>query len=374
MSLKDRKQIVDQARRVIVKVGSSVLIDASRRLDAQNFNPLAQQIRELRDLGRECLLVSSGAIAAGMAKLGLSHRPHDISQKQALAAAGQSRLMQLYEHAFEEQGIKVAQVLLTHDDLNSRKRFLNAQNALRSLLDYNVLPIINENDTVAIHEIQFGDNDRLAALLTHLMEADLLILLTNVDGLFGEDPSQPLAQIEKIDVQVKERVRDDKSPFGLGGMKAKIEAAEIAANFGVPTIVANGLAPQILQRLICGESLGTLFLPNQKKLKARKHWIAHTLRTKGSIVVDNGAKEALLKGNKSLLPSGVITIQGFFERGDKIDLLDEEGKEIAKGLTLYASEELQKIKGIKSSQIESILGYKYGDEVVHRDNLVVTDR
>ncbi|MBI4209200.1 MAG: glutamate 5-kinase [Deltaproteobacteria bacterium] len=368
----DRKQIVNRARRVIVKVGSSVLIDSSRGLQTGSFNNLAKQIGALRDKGRQVILVSSGAIAAGIAKMGLSHRPHDISQKQALAAIGQSRLMQLYEHAFERYGTKVAQVLLTHDDLAHRRRFLNARDTLHALLSYKALPIINENDTVAVHEIQFGDNDRLAALITHLLEADLLILLTNVDGLLGPD-SRPIPCVERIDDSIKKGARDDKSPFGLGGMKAKLEAAQIATSFGVPTIIANGFTPHILERLFEGESLGTLFLPHSKKLQARKHWIAHTLRSKGGVVVDSGAEAAVLNGKKSLLPSGIVAIRGHFDRGEMIDILNEKGETLAKGLTGYASEELEKIQGLKSSQIESVLGYKYGDEAIHRDNLVISE-
>jgi glutamate 5-kinase len=369
--MSDRQQILNKARRVIVKVGSSVLIDSSRGLQTVSFNNLAKQIGALRDKGRQAILVSSGAIAAGIAKMGLNRRPHDISQKQALAAIGQSRLMQLYEHAFERYGIKVAQVLLTQDDLANRKRFLNARDTLHSLLSYKVLPIINENDTVAVHEIQFGDNDRLAALITHLLEADLLILLTNVDGLLGSD-SKPISCVERIDDSIKKGARDDKSPFGLGGMKTKLEAAQIATSFGVPTIIANGLTPRILERLFEGESLGTLFLPHPKRLKARKHWIAHTLRPKGEIVVDSGAEAAIVHGKKSLLPSGIVGIRGHFDRGEMIGILNENGETVAKGLTGYGSEELEKIKGLKSSQIEPVLGYKYGDEAIHRDNLVVT--
>lgn len=369
---RERKGLIGGARRLIVKVGSSVLIDASKRLRIQSFRELAKQIRNLHNHHMEAILVSSGAIAAGMSKLHLLRRPHAISQKQALAAIGQSRLMQLYEQAFERQGQKVAQVLLTHDDLANRKRFLNARNAIHSLLNYGVLPIINENDTVAVNEIQFGDNDRLAALVTHLLEADLLILLTNVDGLIDPGTSKTISVVEQIDLSIKKSIRNDKSPFGLGGMKAKIEAAEMATSYGVPTIVANGRTPHILERLIKGEDLGTLFLPRPKKLNARKHWIAYTLRAKGSVVIDSGAKRAIAEKGKSLLPSGIVDVQGSFGRGEMIEILDEKSSTIAKGLTTYSSTELQKIQGKKSSEIEAILGYKYGEEVIHRDNLVLS--
>jgi glutamate 5-kinase len=313
---------------------------------------------------------------AGVGRLGLTGRPRSIPLKQAAAAIGQGALIRTYEEAFAAHGVKVAQVLLTGDDLRDRARYLNARNTLFTLLDLGVLPIINENDTVAVEEIKFGDNDRLSALVAALMDADLLVILTDTDGLFTADPRRsPKARL--IPVVTGDEAKGaywagaPASATGVGGMASKVEAARLAAASGIPTLVANGMLPDTLTRLLAGEPLGTLFLPDAERLQGRKRWLALASRPKGAILVDEGAKRALVERGKSLLPSGVKGTLKPFGVGDVVSLVGPDKAEFARGLTNYTAEEVERIKGIKTGEIERALGYRHSDEVIHRDNLVV---
>ncbi|GIW47708.1 MAG: glutamate 5-kinase [Deltaproteobacteria bacterium] len=372
----DRASLIKRVKRVVVKVGSSVLTNEYGEISETMFDEIAREVSGIKSRGVDVVLVSSGAIAAGMKKLKLKEKPQEISMKQAIAACGQSTLMWYYEMAFSLFGEKVAQILLTHDGFSSRKRFLNARKTLLTLLKMNVIPIVNENDSVAVEEIMLGDNDNLAALVTTLVEADLLVLLTDIDGLYSKDPrlyadATLISTIEEIDECVKEIAGDTIGRTTTGGMKTKIEAARTVAAFGVPTIIANGKKKSTLRNIFAGKQVGTLFLPAKERLRGRKHWIAFTLKPAGEIVIDEGAKNAISLYGKSLLPSGVKEVRGDFDIGDPVRCVDESGVEVARGLVSYSSDEIRKIIGVKTSDIEGILGYKYGDEVIHRDDLVV---
>lgn len=372
-----RKKHISSAKKIVIKIGSAVLASShDEGLDETVFSNLAKSISEIKKSGKEVILVTSGAIAIGMKKMGFRQRPASIPEKQAVAAIGQGSLMALYEKAFGPLGEKVAQVLLTHDDLGNRQRFLNARNTLSTLLGYGIIPIINENDTVAVEEIKFGDNDHLAALVTNLAEADLLVILTDIDGLFDKDPKKNktaklIPVVKDVDLVVQGWAGETTGIFGTGGMSSKVEAAKKAAHFGVPTVIANGRSRDILKKIFGFIDIGTLFLPMDDRLTSKKHWIAFSARPTGRIFVDDGAKDAILKKGKSLLPSGITKIEGMFEAGEVIHCVDRHGKEFARGAVNYSSTEIEKIKGIKTTEIEKILGYKYYDEVVHRDNLVV---
>ncbi len=372
-----RKKHVGAAKKIVIKIGSAVLAGHHEKgLDEAIFSNLAKGISALKKSGKDVIVVTSGAIAIGMKKMGLKKRPASIPEKQAVAAVGQGSLMALYEKAFHSLNEKVAQVLLTHDDLGNRQRFLNARNTLLTLLDFRIIPIINENDTVAVEEIKFGDNDHLAALLTNLVEADLLVILTDIDGLFDKDPKKDRAAklislVKDIDHLDAAWLGNTAGVFGTGGMASKAAAAKKAAHFGVPTVIANGKDSDILQKVFDGVDIGTLFLPMEDRLTSKKHWIAFSARPTGRIFVDDGAKEAIIKKGKSLLPSGVAKIDGVFEAGEVVHCVDRHGREFARAVVNYSSIELEKIKGIKTREIEKILGYKYYDEVAHRDNLAV---
>jgi glutamate 5-kinase len=371
-----RKKTLHKARRLVVKVGSSILASVEKGLHHEVFSHLAEEISGLKRGGYEIVLVSSGAVAAGMEKLGYKTRPQSITDKQATAAVGQSRLMNLYEEHFSRHQQLVAQILLTRDDLSHRRRFLNARNTLLTLLDLGIVPIINENDTVVVDEIKVGDNDNLSALVTNLVEADLLIILTDIDGIYDADPrrnphAQRIPLLNDIDLDTKKVAEDTLNEMSVGGMVSKIQAAQKASHFGVPTIVAGGAEEKILARLLKGEEVGTLILPKRETLSSRKHWIAYNLKPRGDVVVDEGAKKAVLQKGKSLLPSGVVEVHGSFERGDSVSCLGPRGKEFARGLVNYSASELKRIRGLRTEQIETILGYRYSDEVIHRDDLVV---
>jgi glutamate 5-kinase len=377
MSNRDiRKKILGKGRRIVVKVGSSILASVEEGLHYDVFSRLTKEISELKRQGFEIVLVSSGAIAAGMEKLGYKTRPQAITQKQATAAVGQTRLMNIYENYFSRYQQMVAQVLLTHDDLSHRRRFLNARNTLLTLLELGIIPIINENDTVVVEEIKFGDNDNLSALITNLIEADLLIILTDMEGLCDSDPranpnARCISLVEDIDVETEQTAGGTKSEMSVGGMVSKIQAARKASRFGIPTVVARGTREEILHQILKGKEIGTLILPKGEALSSRKHWIAFNPKPRGDVIVDDGAKKAIVQKGKSLLPSGVVKIKGGFDRGDLVTCLGPRGKEFARGLVNYSATELEKIKGLRSDQIESTLGYKYSDEVIHRDDLVV---
>ncbi|MDX1386752.1 MAG: glutamate 5-kinase [bacterium] len=365
-------------KRIVVKVGSSALVGDQNQLSAARCRALAKEISALTESGIKVVLVSSGAIAAGMDRLGKTRKPHSIPQQQALAATGQTALMHQYEKAFAKYDLKVAQVLLTLDDLSNRRRFLNARHTLYQLFKMGVIPIVNENDTVAVHEIKVGDNDNLAALITNLIEADLMINLSDVDGVFDSDPrlnpaAQRISELEKIHGWVKSKASDTLRHGSTGGMITKLEAAEKAQRFGVATVIANGKQRNVLKKIISGQDIGTLILPKeeQERLSCKKYWLAYNLKPQGALIVDRGARTALVKKGRSLLPSGVKAIVGNFQQGDPIDIKVKGGEAFARGLTSYSAAELDQIKGQKTSEIEKILGYKYFDEVIHRNDMVL---
>jgi glutamate 5-kinase len=372
----ERSTILKAVRRLVIKIGSRVLTGNDGNLDRELISRLAAQVTELRRQGREVLIVSSGAIAAGRQTLGLADRPKTIPQKQAAAAVGQTQLMRAYEEAFGASGHTVAQVLLTREDLANRQRFLNARAALDALLDYGAIPIINENDTVVVDEIKFGDNDNLSALVTSLTEAQLLVILTDIDGFYDADPRHnPQARlvplVRAITREVEQAAGGSASTVGTGGMATKLAAAKKAGKSGVATIMVNGTKPGIISQALAGAEVGTLFLPATESINRRKHWIAFTLRPAGRIIVDQGAREVLARQGKSLLPSGVVGAEGKFERGSCVRVCGPDGSEFARGITDYSHQEIELIGGHRSSEIEELLGYRYGDEIIHRDNLVV---
>jgi glutamate 5-kinase len=366
-------------KRLIIKVGTGVLTTKNFQLDRGWIKKLVAQIVILLSRNIEVILVTSGAIGAGMGALGLNSRPRLLPQQQACAAIGQGQLMKIYDAFFRRHGIVSAQILLTREDLSNRKRYLNAKNTLSTLSAYKVVPIINENDTVSVDEIKFGDNDKLSALVANLVHADLLIILSNVDGLYAPISKEKgagaenmvIAKVEKITPQIERIAGSRTSRAGIGGMASKLEAAKICCAAGITCIFANGRTSNILLKLLDGQNIGTLFLPQKKQLVAKKRWIQFSAKVNGQIMVDEGAKEALIAKNKSLLPKGVIKLRGNFALGDIVSILDNQNREFARGLVNYSSGELNKIKGQKSDQIKPILGYKYYDEAIHRDNLVI---
>lgn len=362
--------------RLVIKIGSNILAYGNEGLDMKRISSIACDISELQNKEYDIVIVSSGAIAAGMKKLGLTEKPRDIKLKQAAAAIGQSNLMWAYEKSFGDFGKKVAQVLLTRDDFSDRKKYINSKNTLLTLLSYKVIPIINENDTVATDEIKFGDNDHLASLVTGLIEAERFVILSDVDGLYTEDPKHSakaklIEYVEEITPELLLTAGKAGSAVGTGGMYSKILAAKRAVNHGITVHIISGRKEGLLTSLINGKSCGTTFKPKKEKLPSKKGWIAYGSRSKGNLIIDDGAVKALVEGGKSLLPSGIISAEGKFEIGDAVFCLDSKGNRIAKGLINYSSAEIEKIKGRKTSEIEKLLGYKYSDEVIHRDNLVL---
>lgn len=370
-----RKSFKKKVKRIVVKVGSALLTRSvegeGRFLDAIVFELIARQVDRLLENGKEVVLVSSGAMAAGSMQLGSGTIPKRIQEKQAYAAVGQPHLMHHYEEVFRPKGRLVAQVLLTHEDLTHRKRYLNSKRTLETLLELGAIPIVNENDTVAVEEIKVGDNDTLSAQVAALIDADLLVILTTVDGLLKEGKVIP--EVRQINDEIYSLAGGPGSSIGIGGMVTKIEAAKLAGTMGIPTVIASGLKSSVLSRIMDGEEVGTLFLPQPQRLAKRKHWLAWTQKSCGEVVIDDGAVNAITKRGKSLLPTGVVDIRGEFERGDAITIVSQRGKEIALGLSEYSSSELRKIKGCHSNEIECVLGYRHEDEVVHRDNMVLTE-
>lgn len=373
-----RKTYLKHVKRIVIKIGSGVLT-RKNGLNLNIIDDLTTEICRLRKKGLEIILVSSGAIAAGLKKAGLSKRPASVSQMQALAAMGQSTLIMAYEEAFSRHGAKAAQILLTRDDLTHRRRFLNARNTLRTLLSWNIIPIINENDTVGTDEIKFGDNDNLSAMVVNLTESQLLVNLTNIDGLYDKDPrkhpdAQRIPLVEKVDRRLAQAASTIPGFLGTGGMASKLAAAKTIGMGGIACIIANGLRPNILKDIFAGKPLGTFFLPDVSALNSRKQWIAFTKKTRGVITIDAGAQKALTRNGKSLLPSGIIGIQDKFSVGDSVVIRNSDKKMIALGMVNYNAGDLQKIIGAKSSEIEAILGYRHDDEIVHRDNLVLASQ
>jgi len=373
----NRKTIFSKARRIVVKVGSAVLTSSEQGLDQNRIERLAADISAIMAQGREVVLVSSGAIAAGLAKLGLKKtKDMPLSLKQAAAAIGQSGLMWMYEKTFSTHGKKVAQVLLTREDLSNRTRFLNARNTLQTLLDHGVIPIINENDTVSVDEIKFGDNDNLSSMVVHLTDADLLVILSDIEGLYTADPKiDPSAVliplVEKITAEVERFAGDSYTSIGTGGMSSKLMTAKKVGAYGAPMVIVNGKTNGMLQALFEGEEVGTLFLPKPDKQDSRKHWIAYTVCSNGRVMVDDGALDALMHKGKSLLPGGIVRTEGNFKVGDCVTCVDRHDIAFARGLVKYSSADLDRIKGLKTSQIVSVLGHKDYDEVIHRDDLVL---
>lgn len=376
LSAVDPAASIASAARWVVKVGSALVTNEGKGLDPEAIGRWAAQIAELRSRGRDVVLVSSGAIAEGVKRLGWPTRPHEIHALQAAAAVGQMGLAQVYESCFRAHGLQTAQILLTHDDLADRRRYLNARSTLRTLLAHGVVPIINENDTVTTDEIKVGDNDTLGALVTNLIDADVLVILTDQQGLYTADPRKDpearlLPRVIAGDPALEGMAGGAGSAIGRGGMITKVLAARRAAHGGASTVVCSGREPQVLVRLASGESVGTTFAAQTPRLAARKQWLADHLQLKGALCLDAGAAHALLKEGKSLLPIGVTEVRGDFERGDVVALLAPDGTEIGRGLSHYGAQEARRIAGHPTSDIEALLGYLEAPELVHRDNLVL---
>jgi glutamate 5-kinase len=373
----ERKKVTSATQRIVIKIGSSVL--AGRRgLDLGVINRLCDEISMLREQGRQVVIVSSGAIASGIHKVGLREMPKTIPQKQAAAAVGQGSLIQAYEEAFSRYDLRVAQVLLTSDDLTNRRRYLNARHTLQTLLEWGIIPIVNENDTVVVDEIKFGDNDNLSALIAQLIEADLLVALTDMEGLYDADPRQSheakvIPVVHRIDRQVEGFAGHRPGGLGTGGMPSKLMAAKKVTAAGVPMIIGNGRNRYVLKEIFDGEEVGTLFLPAQRRLPSKKQWIAHALKPQGEVILDAGAAKALKLRGKSLLPTGIVEVRGSFELGAPVRCLSSEEEVIGIGLVNYGAEEIKKIMGVRSNRIEEVLGYKHSDEVIHRDNFVLSE-
>ena len=381
-----RQDILKNIKRVVIKIGSSVISNKDKGrsslecgLSKDWVRHYARQIKLIQDKGYDVVLVSSGAIMAGRERLGLSRADLSIPEKQACAAIGQSFLMHTYEKAFEKKDIKVAQILLSHDDLGNRRRYLNAKHTIEALLERNVIPIFNENDSVTVEEIKIGDNDTLSATVACLVDAQLLIILSDVEGLFNRDPSikikgekaELLSHVARVNDEIERTAGKSNNKLTVGGMYTKVIAAKKTMSFGIPTLVVNGLDEKVLENIFSGKDVGTLFWSGKGKIRDRKHWIAHTLKPAGTLVVDAGARKALIKRGKSLLPAGLIKVKGDFEFGKAVMIVDEEGKEIGRGLVNYNSSDLLRIKGMKTPAIKKMIGKSFYEEVIHRDDLVI---
>jgi glutamate 5-kinase len=372
-----RQEIIARSHTCVVKVGTNVLTDADGTLDRSRLQGLADQVQRIRQSGRKVALVSSGAIGAGIGQLSLGRRPTDLRHLQACAAVGQGFLMHAYQECLAAHGTQTAQLLLTASDFDNRTRYLNARNTILTLFEWDCLPIINENDTVSVAEIRFGDNDHLAAMVTNLLQAPLLILLTVVDGLYARDPeiypeAKPYDTVPCIDSAIMEMAGDSRSNLGSGGMLSKLRAARLATAAGESVMIANGLRPGILDALLAGEPLGTLFLPHRNSIPAWKRWLGYTARPKGRLVVDAGARHAVQDKGRSLLAIGVVGVSGSFSKGDVVAICDGNGTEFARGLTNYSASDASRICGLRTEQINEVLGTLPYEEVIHRDNLVVT--
>lgn len=375
-TMNNSRQTIQNSRRWVVKIGSALLTNGGRSLAVEAIADWVGQIATLREQGIDVVLVSSGAVAAGMSRLGWARRPHELSHLQAAAAVGQMDLVQTYQSEFQQFGLQTAQVLLDHDDLRSRERYLNARSTLNTLLEFGVVPIVNENDTVVTDEIRFGDNDTLGALVANLIEADTLCILTDQEGMYDSNPStNPKARLI-TEAKAKDPSLDAKAggsgALGRGGMITKVRAARLAARSGANTLIVGGKLDRVITRLARGQVLGTLLTADQQPQAARKQWLAGQLQTRGTLVVDEGAERALTEKGRSLLPVGVKSARGRFHRGDLVVCENSEGKEIARGLVNYSLSEALQICGHGTADIEKILGYNDGDELIHRDNLVLS--
>jgi glutamate 5-kinase len=371
-----KKRILSRARRVVIKIGSQIL-SSSVGIEEGRLKELVRELAMLHDQKKEITVVSSGAVAAGMTRLSVKERPKTIPQKQALAAVGQIKLMALYERHFAAFEKSVAQVLLTHEDLANRQRYLNARHTFQTLLESRIIPIVNENDTVAVEEMKFGDNDHLSALVATLLAADLLVILSDVEGVCDRDPRACVdARLIPLITDIKATRRkisgESQTQFGTGGIATKLDAAEKAAAAGIPTLIASGLRAGVLTKVFDAlAEVGTLVIPDNNRLTIRKHWIAYNLKPSGEIIVDQGAHDAMVERGKSLLPSGLKEVRGSFGVGECVRCLDVRGLEFARGLVNYTAQELNQIKGLHTSKIEKVLGYKAYDEIIHRDDLVL---
>ncbi|MFV1979329.1 MAG: glutamate 5-kinase [Myxococcota bacterium] len=368
-------KIVPAAKRIVVKIGSSTLT-RDGQLRPNKFTQLAQDISRLIKSGRQVVVVSSGAIAVGAHRLGWKHAGKSVREKQAAAAVGQIGLVELYQRRFEKRGLHVGQVLLTRAGLEDHERFLNARRTMLELLRLGVVPIVNEKETIATEEIRFGDNDNLAATIVNAVDADLLVILTDVEGLYEHAPvsGEPLPElirtVQKISPAIRKAASGAGTRFGSGGMITKLEAVTNAARAGATTILCNGEVAGVLEKLINGEQHGTLFAPGEK-LRSKKHWLAFTAKTRGRIVIDDGAVRALVDRGRSLLPAGILRVEGDFKLGDSVCCVDEKGREIARGLATYSSQDIKQLAGRPTKEIARVLGYTNGDEVIHRDDLVL---
>jgi glutamate 5-kinase len=373
-----RQEIAALATTMVVKVGTRVVTHPGGKLNEERIAQLAEEIHEVLASGRKVALVSSGAVGAGMGRLGLPSRPETLAQLQAVAAIGQSHLIEVYERTLRQFGHHAAQILLTAEDIDHRLRYLNARNTILTLFEYGAVPIINENDTVSVEELQttFGDNDRLAALVANLIQAPLLVLLSDVEGLYDGDPRQPGAKVielvERFDESLFDLVRDKQTGLSKGGMASKLRAARITTAAGGNVIIASGRQPGALRKILAGQPVGTLFLAQGPLITARKRWIGFSAQPRGSLILDPGACEAIRTQGRSLLAIGIVDVMGEFDRGDVVALCDADGRELARGLTNYSSQELQKIKGLRTNQIAQVLGQCPYDEVIHRNNMVLT--
>ena len=378
MTLERRREVLERVKTLVVKVGTNVLSTDDDRLDADRIAALAEQLHRICESGRKLVLVSSGAIGAGMGLLGLKERPKDLSHLQAAAATGQAHLIHIYDKAFRPYGYHAAQLLLTANDFKGRGRYLNVRNTLRTLAEYSVIPIINENDSVSTAEIKLGDNDRLAAMVAGLIQADLLIILSVVDGLLTGDPTNPASKriplVKKFDDNLLNLVGASKSSRGTGGMGTKLEAVRTATAVGVNVMIANGKRQNVLNELLSGADIGTLFLGEGDGVSAWKRWIGYTMPPKGRFVLDAGARRAVELQGKSLLAIGVLRVEGEFVKGEVVSIVDQAGEEFARGLTNYDSSAAKSIVGKRTDEITRELGSIPYDEVIHRDNLVVTSQ
>ena len=373
-----RKDLLSHVKKVLIKIGSAVLTGEDG-LALVIIEQLVDEIAWLKSEGCQIIVVTSGAIASGKHRIGITGQLKSIPQKQAAAAIGQGRLMRVYANAFGKHGIYVAQILLTMSDLTDRKRFLNIRNTLSALLEWGVVPVINENDTVAVEEIKFGDNDHLAAMIANLIETHLVINLTSTKGLYDSNPSTSkeaklIPLVAEFTEEIERAATEDTTALGLGGMKSKVIAARKVTACGIPYVIAPGKEKGILRAIFAGDEKGTLFLPTGKHMNSRKNWIAFTVRPRGRLFLDEGAKKAIVEEGKSLLPAGITAVEGSFGAGDGVSLVDGEGTPLAVGLVNYSAAEIGKIMGLKTSEVEQALGYKDYDEVIHRDNLAVTKK
>jgi glutamate 5-kinase len=362
------RKALETAKRIVVKLGSRSIVQGDTP-GAGRFQSIADQVAELRQLGRTVILVSSGAVAMGCQKLGISGRPHLIAELQAAAAIGQPRLMSAYENAFAKYNIPVAQMLLTHAEVSDRRRYLNARAAMEAMLELGAVPIINENDTISIEELQFGDNDQLAALLAPLVGADLLILLTDVPGLLDQQ-RQRISVVDDF-ASIEALIWPKENAVSLGGMASKVSAARQACQVGLPVVIGPARDPHVLRQIATGADVGTLFLPAGAVMASRKYWIAYTLKMRGALVVDAGAVRAIVEHKRSLLPAGVVSVRGTFRSGDAVSIIGPESQEVARGLVRYDARDVELLLGARSEHIEERLGFHRGDEIIHRDDLVV---